>query len=97
MRGRFSTDVPSDSPCPTLDVDGRVVVPLKSKVASRTEMYCIHCIRETAFSIGGMPPVGHAVETATFVDEDLLDEEEVWASAATRTRSSGSVPRISCT
>ena len=43
-RGRFSTGVTSESPCPTLDVDGRVVVPIKSKVASRTVMYCI---RET--------------------------------------------------
>ncbi len=37
-RGRFSTGVTSDSPCPTLEVDGRVVVQIKSKVASRTVM-----------------------------------------------------------
>ena len=39
-------------------------------------------VREkTGFAIGGVPPVGHAEEPETFVDEDLLDEEEVWASA----------------
>jgi prolyl-tRNA editing enzyme YbaK/EbsC (Cys-tRNA(Pro) deacylase) len=39
-------------------------------------------VREkTGFSIGGVPPVGHAEQPETFVDEDLLDEEEVWASA----------------
>ena len=39
-------------------------------------------VREkTGFFIGGVPPVGHAEEPETFVDEDLLDEEEVWASA----------------
>lgn len=39
-------------------------------------------VREkTGFSIGGVPPVGHAEEPATFVDEDLLREEEVWAAA----------------
>src|SRR3712207_5239339 len=34
-RGSFSTGVTPDSPCPTFDVDGRVVVPIKSKVAPR--------------------------------------------------------------
>ena len=39
-------------------------------------------VREkTGFSIGGVPPVGHTEQPETFVDEDLLDEEEVWASA----------------
>ena len=39
-------------------------------------------VREkTGFSIGGVPPVGHAEQLMTFVDEDLLHEEEVWAAA----------------
>jgi prolyl-tRNA editing enzyme YbaK/EbsC (Cys-tRNA(Pro) deacylase) len=39
-------------------------------------------VREkTGFSIGGVPPVGHAERLKTFVDEDLLREEEVWAAA----------------
>lgn len=39
-------------------------------------------VREkTGFSIGGVPPVGHAEEPVTFVDEDLLRQEEVWAAA----------------
>ena len=36
---------------------------------------------QTGFSIGGVPPVGHAERPVTFVDEDLLREEEIWASA----------------
>lgn len=36
---------------------------------------------KTGFSIGGIPPVGHASEPITFVDEALLREEEVWAAA----------------
>ncbi len=33
-------------------------------------------VREkTGFSVGGVPPVGHAEQPETFVDEDLLDEE----------------------
>ncbi len=39
-------------------------------------------VREkTGFTIGGVPPVGHTEEPRTLVDEDLLEEGEVWASA----------------
>lgn len=39
-------------------------------------------VREkTGFAIGGVPPVAHAEEPVTFVDEALLREEEVWAAA----------------
>jgi prolyl-tRNA editing enzyme YbaK/EbsC (Cys-tRNA(Pro) deacylase) len=39
-------------------------------------------VREkTGFAIGGVPPVGHAEQPEAFVDEDLLLESEVWASA----------------
>jgi prolyl-tRNA editing enzyme YbaK/EbsC (Cys-tRNA(Pro) deacylase) len=37
----------------------------------------------TGFAIGGVPPVGHAVEPAVFIDEDLLALPEVWAAAGT--------------
>src|SRR5918993_3575870 len=39
-------------------------------------------VREkTGFAIGAVPPVGHAERPETFVDEELLLEDEVWASA----------------
>ena len=39
-------------------------------------------VREkTGFAIGAVPPVGHAELPEAFVDEDLLLEGEVWASA----------------
>ena len=39
-------------------------------------------VREkTGFAIGGVPPVGHAEQPTTFVDLDLLSEEEVWSAA----------------
>ena len=39
-------------------------------------------VREkTGFAIGGVPPVGHAAEPVVFVDEALLDEDEVWSAA----------------
>jgi prolyl-tRNA editing enzyme YbaK/EbsC (Cys-tRNA(Pro) deacylase) len=37
----------------------------------------------TGFAIGGVPPLGHAVPLATFMDEDLLQYETIWAAAGT--------------
>jgi prolyl-tRNA editing enzyme YbaK/EbsC (Cys-tRNA(Pro) deacylase) len=37
----------------------------------------------TGFSIGGVPPLGHAAPLRTIVDEDLLGYEVVWAAAGT--------------
>jgi prolyl-tRNA editing enzyme YbaK/EbsC (Cys-tRNA(Pro) deacylase) len=38
---------------------------------------------QTGFAIGGVPPVGHIRPLPAFVDEDLLQYEEVWAAAGT--------------
>jgi prolyl-tRNA editing enzyme YbaK/EbsC (Cys-tRNA(Pro) deacylase) len=37
----------------------------------------------TGFAIGGVPPVGHAQSLETYIDEDLLKYEKVWAAAGT--------------
>jgi prolyl-tRNA editing enzyme YbaK/EbsC (Cys-tRNA(Pro) deacylase) len=37
----------------------------------------------TGFSIGGVPPLGHAEELDVLIDEDLMREDEVWAAAGT--------------
>ncbi|GER83599.1 MAG: YbaK/EbsC family protein [Thermogemmatispora sp.] len=37
----------------------------------------------TGFAIGGVPPVGHKEPLETFIDEDLLHYERVWAAAGT--------------
>lgn len=37
----------------------------------------------TGFVIGGVPPVGHAEPPLTFIDEDLLHYDEIWAAAGT--------------
>lgn len=39
--------------------------------------------RETGFAIGGVPPVGHDRQIATFIDEDVLAFEKIWAAAGT--------------
>ena len=38
---------------------------------------------QTGFSIGGIPPVGHIQHLTTFIDEDLLQYDEIWAAAGT--------------
>jgi prolyl-tRNA editing enzyme YbaK/EbsC (Cys-tRNA(Pro) deacylase) len=37
----------------------------------------------TGFAIGGIPPLGHPRQIATYLDEDLLQYETVWAAAGT--------------
>jgi prolyl-tRNA editing enzyme YbaK/EbsC (Cys-tRNA(Pro) deacylase) len=37
----------------------------------------------TGFAIGGVPPFGHAAPLRTFMDEDLLRYETIWAAAGT--------------
>jgi len=37
----------------------------------------------TGFAIGGVPPVGHAQKMETYMDEDLLQYETIWAAAGT--------------
>jgi prolyl-tRNA editing enzyme YbaK/EbsC (Cys-tRNA(Pro) deacylase) len=41
-------------------------------------------VREyTGFAIGGVPPLGHARPLASFIDEDLLQYDVLWAAAGT--------------
>lgn len=39
--------------------------------------------QHTGFSIGGVPPVGLKQPITTFIDEDLLAFDEIWAAAGT--------------
>ncbi len=36
---------------------------------------------KTGFSIGGVPPIGHFEKLETYIDEDLLQFETIWAAA----------------
>ena len=38
---------------------------------------------QTGFSIGGIPPVGHRKTIKTWIDEDLLTHDVIWAAAGT--------------
>jgi len=37
--------------------------------------------KRTGFVIGGVPPIGHLEKLDIFIDEDLLQYEEIWAAA----------------
>ncbi|GAF91248.1 unnamed protein product, partial [marine sediment metagenome] len=37
----------------------------------------------TGFAIGGVAPVGHRSEISTYIDEDLMGYEYIWAAAGT--------------
>jgi prolyl-tRNA editing enzyme YbaK/EbsC (Cys-tRNA(Pro) deacylase) len=39
--------------------------------------------QQTGFVIGGVPPLAHTQALETFIDEDLLQYDEVWAAAGT--------------
>jgi prolyl-tRNA editing enzyme YbaK/EbsC (Cys-tRNA(Pro) deacylase) len=39
--------------------------------------------QHTGFAVGGVPPVGHLEPLQTFIDEDLLQYDEIWAAAGT--------------
>lgn len=57
---------------------------LKELVAEPIKKADADFVREkTGFAIGGVPPVGHREQLETFLDEDLLQYEEIWAAAGT--------------
>ncbi len=39
--------------------------------------------QRTGFAIGGVAPIGHVESLSTYIDEDLLQFEEIWAAAGT--------------
>lgn len=41
-------------------------------------------VREHAgYAVGGIPPLGHAKPMETFIDEDLMDHDTIWAAGGT--------------
>jgi prolyl-tRNA editing enzyme YbaK/EbsC (Cys-tRNA(Pro) deacylase) len=39
--------------------------------------------QQTGFVVGGVPPLGHTKQLEIFIDEDLLQYEQLWAAAGT--------------
>ncbi|MBN1565538.1 MAG: YbaK/EbsC family protein [Anaerolineae bacterium] len=57
---------------------------IKALVGEAIEKPDADFVREkTGFAIGGIPPVGHVQPVTTFIDEELLHYDEIWAAAGT--------------
>jgi prolyl-tRNA editing enzyme YbaK/EbsC (Cys-tRNA(Pro) deacylase) len=55
---------------------------LRAVLGEEIEKASADFVREqTGFAIGGVPPLGHAREITTVVDEELLRHERIWAAA----------------
>ncbi len=62
-------------------VDELKVSQYANEIIGRADPEFVHSL--TGFAIGGVPPVGHTQSLETYVDEDLLIYEHVWAAAGT--------------
>jgi prolyl-tRNA editing enzyme YbaK/EbsC (Cys-tRNA(Pro) deacylase) len=47
----------------------------------------------TGYTIGGVPPIGHASRLTTYIDRDLLQYDLVWAAAGTPNAVFSSTPQ----
>ena len=60
--------------------EGRIAEDVGEKVRKAEASF----VRQhTGFSIGGLPPLGHDEQLLTFIDQDLLSYDEIWAAAGT--------------
>jgi len=62
-------------------VDEKKIAALLSEKITKADADFVRA--RTGFSIGGVPPVGHTEKIITFIDEDLLAFDEIWAAAGT--------------
>jgi prolyl-tRNA editing enzyme YbaK/EbsC (Cys-tRNA(Pro) deacylase) len=57
---------------------------IKALVGEAVEKANADFVRErTGFAIGGVPPVGHPETVEIYIDQDLLEFDEIWAAAGT--------------
>jgi len=57
---------------------------LSERIGEKVRMASADEVREkTGFAIGGVPPVGHLEPMRTFIDQDLMGYEVIWAAAGT--------------
>lgn len=40
-------------------------------------------LEQTGFAIGGVPPIGYELDVKPYIDEDLMQYNEIWAAAGT--------------
>jgi prolyl-tRNA editing enzyme YbaK/EbsC (Cys-tRNA(Pro) deacylase) len=62
-------------------VNEKAVADIIGEALTRPDADYVRPVR--GFSIGGVPPFGHAAALITYLDRDLLAYDEVWAAAGT--------------
>jgi prolyl-tRNA editing enzyme YbaK/EbsC (Cys-tRNA(Pro) deacylase) len=62
-------------------VDEQRIAALLSEPVARADADFVR--ERTGYAIGGVPPVGHLETMPAFIDQDLLDYNEIWAAAGT--------------
>jgi len=60
-------------------VDEKKLAGYLGEPVERADADFVH--EKTGFAIGGVPPAGHSEKLETFIDEDLLQYEAIWAAA----------------
>jgi prolyl-tRNA editing enzyme YbaK/EbsC (Cys-tRNA(Pro) deacylase) len=57
---------------------------IKAYAGEKIERADANFVREvTGYAIGGVPPIAHARPMETYLDEDLLQYDVIWAAAGT--------------
>jgi prolyl-tRNA editing enzyme YbaK/EbsC (Cys-tRNA(Pro) deacylase) len=62
-------------------VNEKIIAHLISEPLAKADAEFVR--EKTGFAIGGIPPVGHVRQIRIFIDEDLLQYNEIWAAAGT--------------
>ncbi len=62
-------------------VDEKAVAALLGEPLAKADADFVRA--RTGFAIGGVPPIGHLEAPVTFIDEDLLAFDVIWAAAGT--------------
>jgi len=62
-------------------VDEKVISNYVGEPISRAEPDFVRSV--TGFAIGGVPPVGHSQSVESYLDEDFMAYDKVWAAAGT--------------
>lgn len=76
-------------------LDTKALAVVAGREGSKVERPDADRVREgTSYAIGGIPPLGHSTQLQTFIDEDLLKYDVVWAAAGTHTHNFAIDPKV---
>jgi prolyl-tRNA editing enzyme YbaK/EbsC (Cys-tRNA(Pro) deacylase) len=62
-------------------VDEKLISSYSGEKIQRADPEFVRAV--TGFAIGGVPPIGHPNPLDTYIDNDLMEYQEIWAAAGT--------------